>query len=62
MKFLAKNFGTLAPLVVSSAAGMKSFSAIGKVTTKVVKANAAATLVLNKGLISNSAYTWYAIE
>ena len=48
VKFLAKNFGTLAPLVVSSAAGMKSFSAIGKVTTKVVKANAAATLVLNK--------------
>lgn len=48
VKFLAKNFGTLAPLVVSSAAGMKSFSAIGKVTTKAVKANAAATLVLNK--------------
>lgn len=48
VKLLAKNFGTLAPLVVSSAAGMKSFSAIGKVTTKVVKANAAATLVLNK--------------
>lgn len=48
VKLLAKNFGTLAPLVVSSVAGMKSFSAIGKVTTKVVKANAAATLVLNK--------------
>lgn len=48
VKFLAKNFGILAPLVVSSAAGMKSFSVIGKVTTKVVKANAAATLVLNK--------------
>lgn len=45
-KILAENFDAALPVVVGVTAGMKAYSAIGKATATVTKANAAATATL----------------
>lgn len=48
VKFTAKNLDVLAPVVVSSTAAFKAFSAIGKVTATQTKLNATAMATLTK--------------
>lgn len=47
-KLLAENMDALVPAIAAGTAGYKAFNAIGKATAVTVKANAAATAVLNK--------------